>query len=62
MSPVRAPNTFLTPTSAARFEELAVERFMKLMQQYKTEAATEPRTNKLVLLPLLMAFSLAPDK
>src|SRR5437868_14871664 len=27
-----APSTFLTPTSADRFEERAVERFMKLIQ------------------------------
>ena len=26
------PTTFLTPTSLARIEDLAVERFMKLMQ------------------------------
>ncbi len=30
--PFSAPNTFLMPTSALRFEDRAVLRFMKLMQ------------------------------
>ena len=39
-----APNTFRTPTSAARFEELAVDKFMKLMQAInKVSSATEAK-------------------
>ena len=42
-----APNTFRIPTSAERFEERAVDRFMKLMQAIsKVNKAMEARIYK----------------
>src|SRR5690349_6827188 len=44
-----APNTFLTPTSAERLEDLAVDKFMKLIHAInKVNNATEPKMYKYV--------------
>ena len=57
-----APNTFRTPTSAARFEELAVDKFMKLMQAInKVSSATEAKTNNEFLLPPVIKSSFIPE-
>src|SRR4030095_6015536 len=46
-----APNALRTPTSAERFDERAVDKFMKLMQAIsKVNKAMEPRIYKYVTL------------
>src|SRR5689334_5063866 len=52
-----APNTLRTPTSAERFEERAVDKFIKLMQAIsKVNKAMEPRIYRYVLLTVPTEF------
>jgi hypothetical protein len=58
-----APSTFRTPTSAARFEDEDVDRFMKLMQAIsKVRMAMEASINRDVLLPPGVTLSLTPER
>ena len=57
-----APNTFRTPTSAALLEELAVDKFMKLIHAINNVSrATDASTNNEFLLPPVIKSSFIPE-
>src|SRR5688572_3204326 len=57
-----APNTFLTPTSAERFEDLAVERFIKFIQAIsRVNNAIEASIYKYTTLPTCVILFGIPE-
>lgn len=49
------PNVFLTPTSLARSDDRAVDRFIKLIQAINNiKKATRPKIYKVVLFPFVL--------